>query len=93
MQDAKAFLQPSLSVDALATKVAQMARSAGISSTFVSPSGTGVSAITVTGWVALAAVWASVLVALVAAAVGVRRYLQRRGVVGVPYRELKQGDV
>ena len=48
------------------------------------------------GWVALAAVWASILVAVVAAVVGVRRYVfGRRGeyTLVAPATAVKEGDV
>lgn len=81
-----------MTVDAVASRVAEIARAAGLSSTFVTPAGPGGAAsITVTGWVALAAVAATALVAAGLVAWGVRRW--RRGGVGQYTLVVKQGDV
>jgi Golgi apparatus protein 1 len=83
-------------VDAVATRVAEIARAAGLSSAFVSPSGSGAGAITLTGWVALAALAASAMVGLALAVLGVRRYVtaRRGGGGGNRYTMVvKEGDV
>jgi hypothetical protein len=69
----------------------QIAHSAGMSSTFVDPKGSGMGAVTITGWVAFLC-----LCSLVAVVVGIALFALQRAAVGRQHqytRVMKQGDV
>ena len=93
LQDAKALFEDAGTVEAVAARVAEIARAAGLSSTFVAPQGSG--GFTLTGWVALAALGASAVVGVALAALGLRLWAAGRGGGGggAYTRVVKQGDV
>ncbi|GAB4823102.1 hypothetical protein N2152v2_010148 [Parachlorella kessleri] len=93
-KDAKALFEDAGTVDAVAARVAEIARAAGLSSAFVAPQGTG--GFTLTGWVALAALGASAVVGVALAGRGLKRWAAagRQGGGGGAYtRVVKRGDV
>ncbi|KAL4443753.1 hypothetical protein ABPG75_011490 [Micractinium tetrahymenae] len=94
-RDARAVFDSSMSLEAAATKVAQIAQAAGLSSSGGGPKGGGIGAITLTGWVAFAAVCALVLVVLGMLGFAVWRYLGAPGPRRHRYSTVvvKEGDV
>lgn len=62
VQDAQAMFDSSMTAAAIAEKVADLQKAAGISSQLVNPYGRGTSFITLSGWVALAALAALFIV-------------------------------
>ena len=62
LQDAQAMFDSSMTAAAIAEKVAELQKAAGITTQLVNPYGKGTSFITLTGWVALAALAALFIV-------------------------------
>ena len=62
VQDAQAMFDSSMTSAAIAEKVAELQKAAGITTQLVNPYGRGTSFITLTGWVALAALAALFIV-------------------------------
>ena len=82
---------PSTCAFHLTSLPSQLAHSAGLSSTFVDPKGSGMGAVTITGWVAFLC-----LCSLVAVVVGIALFALQRAAVGRHHqytRVMKQGDV
>ena len=73
MQDAQALFMSDMSKTAMADKFIALQNAAGIKTPLVNPRGSGVKAITLTGWGALAA-----LTALVTLSLGLSYYAYRR---------------
>lgn len=79
-----------LTMEAVTQKVAELARAAGLNGTFVDPAASGTGMITLTGWIAMASIFA---VAIVAGAVLVVIVRRMRG-LDQPYTlVVKSGDV
>ena len=83
---------PRLPSPPLASPRLQIAHSAGLSSTFVDAQGSGMAAVTITGWVAFLC-----LCSLVAVVVGIALFALQRAALGRRHhqytRVMKQGDV
>lgn len=89
-QDAESMFPDGLSIDAVAQRVAELATAAGLNGTFVDPSASGTGVITLTGWIAMASIFAVAIVAGAVLVVVVRRV---RG-LDQPYTlVVKSGDV
>ena len=74
LQDAQAMFDNSMTAAAIAEKVAELQKAAGISSQLVNPYGRGTSFITLTGWVALAALAALFVVVTGSIVYGYRKW-------------------
>lgn len=94
-RDARAVFDSSMSLEAVANKVAQIAHSAGVSKTFVDPKAHGMAAITLTGWVAFSSVCALAVVLLGTLSFAAWRYVGRSRVQHsyAPVAPMKEGDV
>ena len=90
VQDAQALFMSDMSTSAMADKVLALQNAAGIKAPLVNPRGSGVKAITLTGWGALAA-----LTALITLIVGGSYFAYRKYVSPDPSYVMvsKSGDV
>lgn len=89
-QDVKDMFDASMPSEKIIEKLRALEEVAGMSNTFVDPTVRGVAAITLTGWVALAALIALVVVIVGAVVFGYRRYMG----LDKPYTIVtKSGDV
>ncbi|KAI7844989.1 hypothetical protein COHA_001355 [Chlorella ohadii] len=95
-RDARSIVADSTSsVEAVALRVAEIVKKAGLSSALVNQQKSGLGAITITGWVAFASLASLVLLVLALAAFGAWHFM-RGGRQQHRYsrvREMKQGDV
>ena len=90
LQDAQTMFDKSMTSKAIAARVIEMQRAAGIGKSLVNPYGSGASFITLSGWMALLAVLSLVTVGVTTIVFGYRRWagLEKDHVVTT-----KEGDV
>ena len=89
MQDVRELFSASMQPSAVAERFVQIQQKAGIRAGLVNPAAQGLGIITLTGWVALAAIMSLIAVAIGGAAWGVRSVLG----MGSEYQGIKEADV